>query len=204
MRMVSFEWLGWQEAAHFVASNLAPDQSSRAKRREDLGNISEWKMPELDYLALELGSWEPIIDAKTRLIGGAASGSIRTCDTNGVPIHSAKWRSHKLVEPHGDLRLLRDPKSAWSEGLVALFNREDVDALIHGGDHAVPAPDQQGQFDGELRRRSKDKKHRRNGYRDEMIQWAKTELGLSPDAAAALWDNRSKDFPRVGRHKKAA
>ena len=129
--MVSFEWLGWQEAAHLVASSLAPNQSSRAEKREKLGNIAEWTTTDLDYLALELEGWEPIYDAKRRLVAGAASGSIRTCDADGVSIHSAKWRSHKLVEPDGDLRLLRDSKSAWSESFVPLFNRADIEALIH-------------------------------------------------------------------------
>ena len=61
--------------------------------------------------------------------------------------------------------------------------------------------DVQRQFDDELRRRINAKVRGPEGYRDEMLQWAKSNLDVSRDDARALWIGRSGEFPRkAGPH----
>jgi hypothetical protein len=62
--------------------------------------------------------------------------------------------------------------------------------------------DLQIQFEAELSLRIREKKRGPEGYRDDMLEWAKSELGCTRDEAKILWKNRSAEFPRVGRHKK--
>jgi hypothetical protein len=57
-------------------------------------------------------------------------------------------------------------------------------------------------FDVELKRRHQNGLRGRNGYRDDMIQWARGN-GKSPDEAEALWKNRYNKAHTAGRHKKA-
>jgi hypothetical protein len=70
---------------------------------------------------------------------------------------------------------------------------------------AVTKAEWQNHFDVELKRRIDLKLCGPNGYRDDdgMLQWAQSELGVSPDEAQALWDNRYNKDHRAGRYKKA-
>jgi hypothetical protein len=56
-------------------------------------------------------------------------------------------------------------------------------------------------FDVELKRRIDLGLGGANGYRDDMLQWAKGE-GKSPDEAKALWESRYNNSHRVGRYKR--
>jgi hypothetical protein len=90
----------------------------------------------------------------------------------------------------------------------------DCDVIDEGADAAkppserpalqdVPDPEYQTRFNEKLRHRIQDKAQGPNGYRDDMIQWARHELCVSPDGAQALWENRYNKSHTAGRYKKA-
>jgi len=73
-------------------------------------------------------------------------------------------------------------------------------AALEAGTTVPQSAHLQAQFDEELRKRKRDGKRRNNGFKDEMLQFARG-LGVNSNMAKNLWRNSPKELRRVGRQE---